>query len=189
LRIISGRYKSRKINTPAEAKDCSYKAKGYLRPTSDRARESLFSIISNLIDFDETVCLDLFAGTGALGFEALSRGAGKCDFVDISRKSLELVESTSKDLDCADAVKFYKEDALPFLKRINKFYDIVFADPPYAYDKYEELVSAVLANNFSIFAVEFSFPFAFKYDMNKFNIIERKIGVTNFKIFIKKDDE
>ncbi len=189
MRIISGRYKSRKINTPAETKDCSYKAKSSLRPTSDRARESLFSIISNIIDFDETGCLDLFAGTGALGFESISRGAGKCDFVDISRKSLDLIDKTSKELGCNDIVKFYKEDALSFLRRTGKFYDIVFADPPYAFDKYEELVSAVIANDFSIFALEAGSGYAFKYDVNKYDLIERKIGITNFKIFIKKENE
>jgi 16S rRNA (guanine(966)-N(2))-methyltransferase RsmD len=189
LRIISGKYRSRKINSPADSKDCSYSKKSSLRPTSDRARESLFNILFNIIDFDRTQCLDLFAGTGAFGFESISRGAEKCDFVDVSRKSSELIERTSKELVCEDKVKFYREDALSFMKRIGKYYDIVFADPPYLYDEYEELVSSVLAKEFSIFVIESGRNYAFKYDIKKYDIIERKIGITNFKIFITKEND
>ena len=71
-----------------------------LRPTSDRARETLFDILINYIEFDSLRCLDLFTGTGALGFEALSRGAGFCCFVDVSKEALNSVKKTADELGC-----------------------------------------------------------------------------------------
>ena len=81
MRVITGKYKGRKLNTPSDYD---------IRPTSDKAKEALFSIIANEV-YGSNV-LDLFAGTGSLGIEALSRGAQYCVFCDNSRKSLSLVK-------------------------------------------------------------------------------------------------
>ncbi|MGI6331970.1 MAG: 16S rRNA (guanine(966)-N(2))-methyltransferase RsmD [Zhaonellaceae bacterium] len=123
MRIISGKAKGHQIYAP----------KGFnTRPTSDRVRESLFNIIQPII-YDTNV-LDLFAGTGALGIEALSRGAKHADFVEywlpavkIIRKNLNLTKLENQ------ATVFY-EDSIGFLKKSNSQYDLVFVDPPYNTD-------------------------------------------------------
>ncbi len=77
MRIISGIYKSRILKPPASNK---------VRPTSDRAKETLFNVLSNIVDLDGITCIDLFCGTGNLGLESISRGSAKCYFVDTDIK-------------------------------------------------------------------------------------------------------
>jgi 16S rRNA (guanine966-N2)-methyltransferase len=189
LRIIAGKYKSRKVNSPVGANDHSETHKSGIRPTSDRARESLFNILFNIIDFDEVVCLDLFAGTGALGFECISRGAMHCDFVDISKRAEQLIRETSEELDCTDKVFIIKDDALRFVHANGKYYDIIFADPPYMYDDFEKLIRAVLEKEFGIFVVEYGNVNKQNIESDKHDIKDRAIGTTNFRIYISKDND
>ena len=134
MRIISGIYKSRKLIAP----------KGdTTRPTSDRARESLFNVLSNLIDFDGISVLDLFAGTGAFAFEALSRGAEHATLVEQNRKVIETIKENTRTLGIEAGVQIIQKDVYQWLNRstdsmriddrpstIDKF-DLIFADPPY----------------------------------------------------------
>lgn len=189
MRIIAGKYKSRKINSPAGSNGHSETLKSGIRPTSDRARESLFNMLFNIIDFDDVVCLDLFAGTGALGFESISRGAMHCDFVDISKRSELLIRKTSEELGCTDKVTINKDDALRYISANNKYYDIIFADPPYMYEDYDKLIMTVLDKQFGVFAVEYSNANKHEIDSDKYDIKDRIIGTTNFRIYISKDDD
>jgi len=195
LRIIAGKYRSRKVYTlPHEhalSKGRSSKQKSSsegFRPTTDRAKETLFNILNNIIDFDSVTCLDLFAGSGSLGFEAMSRGAKECDFVENSQKQAELIKQTSLELGCSENITMYREDALKFLLQADgTSYDIIFADPPYDYEHYDLLVKSVLNLKFSIFVLEYGDSGSFMYNANEYDVIEKKVGAANFKIFVTKD--
>ncbi len=190
MRIISGKYKSRRLytsgvtgykNKPVRKEDTR---KGeYIRPTSDRAKETLFDVLSNLIDFNGITCLDLFAGTGSLGFESLSRGAEFCSFVDNSRISAELIEKNAEALDCSENVEIYKQSVLSFLpEHTGEKYDLIFADPPYAYTRYSELIELVLRISFSIFVIEHDIRYEFELSKKDLNVLEKRAGKTMFTI-------
>lgn len=189
MRIISGKFRSRKIYSNFNGSNC-HKAdfSGY-RPTTDRARETLFNVLNNLIDFDEAVCLDLFAGSGAVGFELISRGAGSCDFVENSGKQLECIKKTAAFLNCEENVNIYNENTAAFLKRHHdKYYDIIFADPPYNYEHYNELLMNIRELKFGIFILEHSGESAGMILMNDYEIIHKKTGTTNFTILNSKEN-
>lgn len=120
LRIIAGTWRGRKVHFPANAA---------LRPTPDRVRETLFNWLMPVIDGAR--CLDLFAGSGVLGLEALSRGASEAVFVDNHRKSIEAIQETC-NLFAANGASFHVADALQYLNGAARPFDIVFLDPPYA---------------------------------------------------------
>ena len=125
MRIIAGKYRGRVLKSPPDSKT---------RPTSDRLRETLFNIIQNQISTD-TSFLDLCAGTGAVGIEALSRGAAKSTFVDKSKRSIELINSNLEALQIPkDQTVLVNRDSQDYLKRTEECFDIVFYDPPYLED-------------------------------------------------------
>ena len=121
MRVIAGKAKGCKL----------YSLDGLdVRPTLDRVKESLFSILYPYLS-DSSV-LDLFAGTGALGIESLSRGAKKCTFVDVSRMSCECVKKNLDKSGLSDLAVVHKTSAENFLKTSSEVYDIIFLDPPYS---------------------------------------------------------
>ena len=122
MNIISGKYRGRVLKSPASA-----------RPTLARVKTSLFSIISDSIS-DECICLDLFAGSGALGFEVLSRGAKHTYFIDSDKQAIKIIEQNLKNVD-RDLYSIFQADAVLALKNFskqNKKFDLIFIDPPYA---------------------------------------------------------
>lgn len=120
LRIIGGQWRGRKLTfTPVEG----------LRPTSDRVRETLFNWLAPYIHGAR--CADLFAGSGALGLEALSRGACHCDFVDTSGAALAQIGNHLATLGAATAGQCHPSTALQFLQASSEPYDLVFIDPPF----------------------------------------------------------
>ena len=128
MRIISGTYRGRVLKSPSGNKT---------RPTSDRLRETLFNVLQTKIDID-TRFLDLCAGTGAVGIEALSRGAKFATFVDKSRRACALIEENLDHLAVPeDQTEVFQSAADDFLRRLDgntAGWDIVFFDPPYAED-------------------------------------------------------
>src|SRR5882762_5656830 len=139
LRIIAGEFKGRRLKTPATDK---------VRPTSDRVREAWFSILQQSIP--DARVLDLFAGSGALGFEALSRGAVSVDFVETQRASLAAIRDNATTLNVGDRVTIHRSDALRFAERLQPAqYDVAFADPPYATDEAERLAAIFRATPFA----------------------------------------
>ena len=121
MRIVAGRWRGRRLNAP----------KGDLvRPTADRVREAWMSIVTPLIP--EGRVLDLFAGSGALGIEALSRGAVSADFVELAAPSLKVIGENLALLGAGDEAKVHRMDALRFIEGLDAHaYDVAFADPPY----------------------------------------------------------
>lgn len=120
LRIIGGRWRGRKLRFTA--------AEG-LRPTPDRVRETLFNWLT--ADIRDARCLDLFSGSGALGLEALSRGAAHCDFVDSNSASLAQIQRHLQDLGAQALGRCHATRASDFLARAENPWDIVFLDPPF----------------------------------------------------------
>ncbi len=147
LRIIAGEFKGRRLKAPAGRT---------VRPTGDRVKEAWFSILQESIP--DARVLDLFAGSGALGFEALSRGAVSVDFVDTHRASLTALKANTEALKVEDRVTIHRSDALRFAERLQPgAYDVAFADPPYAGDKAAELVELYRTNPFARrFSIEHS---------------------------------
>ncbi|MES2559753.1 MAG: RsmD family RNA methyltransferase [Bacteroidota bacterium] len=109
-----------------------------MRPTTDRAKESLFNIIENNFDLDELNVLDVFSGTGNIAYEFASRGATKVTAVDINEKCISFIKSVKEKLKLA-ALQVIKKDAFAFLNNAPEKYDIIFADAPYAHKQIIEI--------------------------------------------------
>ena len=120
MRVITGSARGMRLET-LEGLD--------VRPTTDQVKESIFSIIQ--FEIEDAKVLDLFAGCGQLGIEALSRGAKSATFVDNSRKSIEVVEANLKHTKLSDKALIKNEDSIAFLHRTREKFDIAFLDPPY----------------------------------------------------------
>lgn len=127
-----------------------------MRPTGDRVRESWMSIVHQLLP--EARVLDLCAGSGALGLEALSRGAASCDFVEQSPKVLAVVRANLDKLGGHPAAALHRDDAVHFVERLSSgAYDVAFADPPYTSDTVRDLVDRWMATPFAnVFGIEHS---------------------------------
>ena len=139
MKIISGKLKGRTI-------------KGFdidgTRPTMDRVKESLFSSIQNYIP--DSVCLDLFSGSGNLGFEALSNGAKYCYFNDHNIKCFNLIKSYIKEFNLEDSSKAFNMDykkCLEYLKESNIKLDVIFLDPPYKFHELNKIADFIHDND------------------------------------------
>lgn len=137
MRIISGRYKRRIISPPKNLP---------VRPTTDMAKESLFNILGNYIDFSEKTALDLFAGTGNISYEFVSRGCGSVTSVDEDFGCIKFINKTAQKLEMKE-LQIVKQDVFRFLSNSKRKYDIIFADPPYKLDNIESISKLVLDNN------------------------------------------
>ena len=132
MRVISGTARGRKLKTPAGSD---------IRPTGDIIKESIFNIIQ--FDIEGRRVLDIFAGTGQLGIEALSRGARSAVFVDSSSQAVKLICENLKHCDFSENSKVIRRDALKFLQNPEKF-DLIFIDPPYAENSSDEILRKIM---------------------------------------------
>lgn len=126
MRIIAGKHRGTVLADVGKGD-----AEAHLRPTSDRVRESLFSMLTHLNVIREARVLDLFAGTGALGLEALSRGAAEVLFVENGRVAQKLIQQNIGKLGVSEHAKIMRNDATGLGAWIAAPYDLVFLDPPY----------------------------------------------------------
>jgi 16S rRNA (guanine966-N2)-methyltransferase len=123
MRIIAGSLKRRTITVPRGLD---------VRPTSDRTREAIFSLVEARLELEDAVVLDLFSGSGALGFEALSRGARSAEFVERDRRAARGIRDAAERLEVDADATVIQADAVAFLRRYSgEPYDCIFADPPY----------------------------------------------------------
>lgn len=129
MRIIGGTLGGRRFSPPANIP---------ARPTTDLAREGLFNILTNLVDLEGIAALDLFAGTGGISYELISRGAASVTVVEQDTASVAFIKKTALDFRIDDALKIVRGDAFRFLKTA-PVYDLIFADPPYALPRIAEL--------------------------------------------------
>lgn len=131
MRIIAGRFKGRRLEPPKDSR---------VRPTGDRLREAWMSILQDSLPGARV--LDLFAGSGALGLEALSRGAARVDLVELNPASLVALKQNIESLGVEAQVQVHRGDAMRFAEKLAPAsYDIVLADPPYTIDYAERLVA------------------------------------------------
>lgn len=130
MRIVAGEWRGRILKAPADAR---------VRPTADRVREAWMSILQPAIPGARV--LDLFAGSGALGLEALSRGAEHCHFVELSARSLDAIRANAATLGAGDRATIVRGDAVRFVSKLDAgAFDIAFVDPPYGLDLARQIV-------------------------------------------------
>jgi 16S rRNA (guanine966-N2)-methyltransferase len=140
MRIIGGIYKGRTVKFP--------KSK-LVRPTTDKTKESLFNYLVHSLDFENFHVCDLYAGSGSLGLEALSRGASKIDFVEKDFNVVKVLLENISSLQAAEQCYIYRTEALKFSRmKEHPKYNLILADPPfYKYDIHS-VVENLLSNNF-----------------------------------------
>ena len=167
MRIVGGKYRHRQIIYPDDA--------NHTRPTKDRVREAIFSALG---DISNARVLDLYAGSGAMGIEALSRGASHCVFVDISLNAIKVIKENIKNLKIPESeyevIKNKDINALEIFKSNNYKFDLVILDPPYEEGQYEEILKGMidkeLLNDNAIIVMESNRPIELEnidYQKNK----------------------
>ncbi len=182
MRIISGKYKGRKID--------GYDIVG-TRPTMDRVKESLFAMINGYVK--DANCLDLFAGSGSLGLEALSNGAKSCYFVDQNNEVIKTLQNNINNIKIEEDYYLVRQDYLEFLKKVsknNQQFDLIFLDPPYKEHIIENILTFIYQNNLlstnGLIICEYEFQDIYS---NDFTIYKEKIyGTKKIKIFKKKNN-
>ncbi|MDD6310588.1 MAG: 16S rRNA (guanine(966)-N(2))-methyltransferase RsmD [Firmicutes bacterium] len=191
MRVITGKYRGRKLNTPVG---------NDIRPTTDKAKEAMFSILTNYI-YGSRV-LDLFAGTGGLGIEALSRGAEYCMFCDASRSSLKLVKENLEHCKVEEDYAFAAGDYKKTLKSLGtkieeglaEQFDIVLMDPPYSKglldDAFKLLQEGNILADDGIIVAEHRKEEDLPEELYGFvKEKERRYGIVKLSIFRKQADE
>ncbi len=137
MRVITGRFKGRTLKT---VQDLS------VRPATDRVKQTIFDMLATRMEFEGATVLDLFAGSGALGIEALSRGAARATFVETSSAAVDYIEKNLRMLGCENQSEIHETDAMTFVGRGHKCYDLVFADPPYEFSQLQELPMSIFTS-------------------------------------------
>jgi 16S rRNA (guanine966-N2)-methyltransferase len=149
MRVIAGKFRGRPLRSLSGID---------IRPTSDRLRETLFNVLTagNPAALEGTVWLDLFAGTGAVGIEALSRGARQVLFVETAARAANLIERNLKSLEIAEGYRILREDLSGVLWRLKREHvaaDVVFLDPPYRMQQAYQQTLAALADSSLVWAM------------------------------------
>ena len=176
MRIITGKYKGRHFEIPR-----SFKA----RPTTDFAKENIFNVLMGYIDFDGTRALDLFAGTGSITLELLSRGCSQVVSVELDRDHHRFIQQCIAKLQEENNVQCLRADAFRFIKGSHQQFDFIFADPPYALKELPQIPNLVFAHN--LLAPDGIFVFEHGKD-NDFSghphfVEHRSYGSVNFTLF------
>ncbi len=160
-----------------------------VRPTTDMAKEGLFNILNNYVDYEDCDVLDLFAGTGSVTFEFVSRGAKSVTAVDINAPCTDFIRQTAQRLS-VNNLHVVRADVFDLLKRAYKKFDIVFADPPYAHELLPQLPDLIFEKDIlsddGIFILEHPREHSF-LDHPRF-WQHRNYGKVNFTFFAKQLD-
>lgn len=177
MRIISGKYRGRTINPPRNLR---------ARPTTDFAKENLFNVLNNIVDYESADVLDLFAGTGSIGYEFASRGARSVTSVEINAVHYNFIRRTVRDLGATNIFPI-KANTFLYLKNCPKSFDVVFSDAPYDLEQAADIVPLVLSGNIlregGIFIFEHSA--AKDFSANEYFWQLRSYGSVHFSLFRK----
>jgi len=175
LRIIAGKYKSRKI------KDVK---SNLTRPTTDKNKETIFNSIGQF--FEGGIALDLYAGSGSLGIEALSRGIDQCDFVDKHYTAIKIINENINLLKLEDYSNIFKLDALRFLEKTTKNYDLILLDPPYKLKPYKNVLNIIhdrqLLNKNGIIVMESDHQTKIEIEFDYVLLKEKTLGQSKIRI-------
>ena len=181
MRIISGKFRGRSITPPRNLR---------ARPTTDFAKENLFNVLNNYIDFEEVDVLDLFAGTGSVSYEFASRGARSITSVEINTVHYNFIRQTAKSLGI-DNMYPVKANVFLYLKSCSKRFDIIFSDAPYDLEGSEKVVDMVLdgelLNDDGLFIFEHSAQQ--DYSDHKYFWQARNYGSVHFSMFTKNNED
>ncbi len=175
MRVISGTLKGRRFNPPANLP---------VRPTTDFAKESLFNILNNHIDFEEMNALDLFAGTGNISIELVSRGCITVTSVDVNFKCTDFIKKTAIAFNIIN-LQVIKSNVFSYLKFATKPYQLIFADPPYDLEGINKIPEIIFEKNLlaenGIMVIEHSRDTNF--EQHPRFVEKRNYGKVNFSIF------
>lgn len=175
MRIIRGKYGRRRFDVPSNIS---------ARPTTDFARENIFNVLENLTDLEDADCLDLFAGTGAISFEFLSRECRHVTAVEKASTQWRFISQVAQRLN-VDNFTLIRGDVFRFVATCTGKFDIIFADPPYDLPRFGEIPSLILSSKMlregTIFVIEHSR----NYDLSNLpHFLEHRVyGSVNFSIF------
>ncbi|MDE5923194.1 MAG: 16S rRNA (guanine(966)-N(2))-methyltransferase RsmD [Muribaculum sp.] len=175
MRIIRGKYGRRRFDVPSNIS---------ARPTTDFARENIFNVLENLTDLEDADCLDLFAGTGAISFEFLSRECRHVTAVEKAATQWRFISQVAQRLN-VDNFTLIRGDVFRFVATCTGKFDIIFADPPYDLPRFGEIPSLILGSKMlregTIFVIEHSRNYDFS---NLPHFLEHRVyGSVNFSIF------
>lgn len=175
MRIITGQYKGRHFDIPR-----SFKA----RPTTDFAKENIFNVLQGYIDFEDTSALDLFAGTGSISLELVSRGCSRVISVEADRDHANFIRQCFQKLG-EDKDILIRGDVFRFLKTCKQKFDFIFADPPYALKELPQIPDLVLNGDYLNEGGIFVFEHGKDYDLSEHPrfLEHRSYGSVNFSIF------
>ena len=175
MRIITGRYKGRHFDIPR-----TFKA----RPTTDFAKENIFNVLTQYVDFDGATALDLFSGTGSISLELVSRGCQQVVSVEMDRDHHRFIQDCLKKLDTKACIPI-RGDVFRFLKSCKQQYDFIFADPPYALKELPEIPDLVIGRQLLKDGGIFVFEHGKNYDFSAHpHFLEhRSYGSVNFSLF------
>jgi 16S rRNA (guanine966-N2)-methyltransferase len=134
MRIITGTFKGRSLESLSDRS---------IRPVTDRVKTTIYNMLQNRLNLTDALVLDLYAGSGSLGFEALSRGARHVIFVDDAGEALDILEKNATALGCLDECEIIQSDALSFIEKTREKFNLIFADPPYAYNLTGEIPAKI----------------------------------------------
>lgn len=177
MRIIGGTFKGRRFIPPAK--------NWPTRPTTDFAKEGLFNILNNRLDFEETVMLDLFGGTGNHSYEFISRGCNDVTYVDKFSGCISFVTKTAAELGIEDKIRIVRSDVFKFIQTNVRQYDYIFAGPPYPLPTLNTIPDVIFEHNTlapeGIFVMEHNPNHDFK--KHPHYVEERNYGTTIFSFF------
>ncbi|MBI4307302.1 MAG: 16S rRNA (guanine(966)-N(2))-methyltransferase RsmD [Chloroflexi bacterium] len=182
IRVITGEVKGLHLKAPP---------KGLARPTSDLVRSAIFSMLESMgVSFDHV--LDLYAGTGALGIEALSRGAGQVDFVERDARMSAVIQTNLKAAGLADLAHVYRAEVARALAFLSGPYDVIFMDPPYAEANRDAVIARVLTPGLvgprTVVVVEHAHRRPLPEALEGFRAVrQRRYGDTAIAIYRKED--
>ncbi len=177
MRIISGEFKGRRFTPPANLK---------ARPTTDFAKEGIFNVLANCIEFEDITVLDLFSGSGSISFEFASRGAKQVTSIEQNYQHIYFIKKIADELKIK-TINAIKGDVFKFISTSKFQYDLIFADPPYELDKLPLLPELVLSSSLlkpnALFVLEHGKKNNFAD--NKYLKETRSYGNVHFSIFEK----
>lgn len=138
MRVITGAYKGRILKTVGDLS---------VRPATDRVKQTLFDMLANRIEMDGAKVLDLFAGSGGLGIETLSRGATHATFVENDEDAARFIGQNIHMIGCEGQTSLVETDAFSFINRCTESFDLIFADPPYKFEETAQIPQMIFSRN------------------------------------------
>lgn len=176
MRIITGLYKGRHFEIPR-----SFKA----RPTTDFAKENIFNVLNGYIDLEGATALDLFAGTGSISLELLSRGCSQVVSIELDRDHHRFIQARLGKLDQGAKVKCIRGDVFRFLKTCKLQFDFIFADPPYALKELPQIPDLIFEKDLLKEDGIFVFEHGKDHDFSQHShfVEHRQYGSVNFSLF------